>query len=225
MSETKAAATTPPATLEAALARITELEASLVDANSEAAKRRRQVREEREAHSATEKALEKATGELGQVKAKVDAPPDEWKTKHDALQGKLHARDARDEWAKVLGGDSLHEKVTIEKLWSEIGYTPGEALPTPEEITEQVKTARESVSYLFKDPGSTPTPAPGGATKVVKPPLKETVPAGRGAPGTTASRVTVRKSQLGDPKWALDPVNKKTLADASKAGVLDIVDD
>lgn len=225
MSKTETTPPAPPATLEAALERIAELQASLVDANSEAGKRRKALKEEREAHAATEKALERANGEIGKLKAKAEAPPDEWKAKHDDLQAKLHARDAKDAWAEVLGKDTLHEKVTVEKLWTEIGYTPGETLPTSEEITEQVKTARESAPYLFNAKVETTTPAPGGATKAARPPLKETVPAGRGAPDTTASRVTVSRAQLQDPKWALDPANKKTIADASKRGVLDVIDD
>jgi hypothetical protein len=215
---------TASSTTDALLRRISELEASVAKANGDAKKYRLRLRDEEKAHGELKTAHGTLTKEHDDLKTKSTQTPDEWKAKHDDLQGKLRARDARDEWAKVLGPDALRDKVTIEKLWRDLEYTPGEAVPTPEEIAEQVTKARESVPYLFNDKAETATNGSGEPTKVVKPPLKETDATRRGAPDKTSSRVTVSRSQLQDPKWKLDPQNKEMLTDATKRGVLDIVD-
>ena len=222
-------------TTDALLKRISDLEGRVMTANEDAKKRRHALRAEQAAHEKLKSEhtalVSKHTADTESLatdrdawKAKAESSPTEWKVKAEELQSALRARDAKDAWAEVLGKDSLRPKVTIEKLWKDLEYTPGEAVPTPEEIAEQVKAARESVSYLFNDQVETTTPAPGGATRTAKPPLTETVAAGRGAPDKSSSRVTVRKSQLQDPKWKLDPINKEMLSDAMTRGVLDIVD-
>ncbi len=224
------------------LKRISELEKAVQDANGESAKWKARFKREQEAGTKLKAesepavkdardALEKATAERDALladrdtwKSKAESSPTEWKTKAEELQGKLQARDAADAWSKVVG-EELAPKVSLEKLWAELDYKPGDTPPTPEEITEQLKAARESVPYLFKTVADTPTETPRGSqTPATKPPLKETVAAGRGAPDKTSSRVTVSKAQLQDPKWKLDPLNKEMLSDATKRGVLDIVD-
>lgn len=145
---------------------------------------------------------------------------DSWKAKAEELQTRLHARDAADAWTSVLGGDTLHEKVTLEKLWSEIGYVPGETPPTTEEIAEHLKGARENAPYLFR----AAAPQVEAPKPTAKTPLKVTAPVGRGPADTGASRVRVTKSQLQDPAWKLDPANKQMLFDAQQRGVLDVVD-
>jgi hypothetical protein len=225
MSDDIAANRTATGTTDALLRRISDLEAAVSKANGDAKKYRLKLRDEEKVHTELKTQHNALVTQHDELKNTATKSPDEWKQKHDDLQQKLRARDASDAWSKEVG-ESLAPKVTLEKLWSEIGYTPGEAAPTPGEIAAQVARARESVPYLFApEKVETTTPAPGGATKVVKPPLKETDATGRGAPDTTSSRVTVRKSQIQDPKWKLDPVNSKMMADASRRGVLDIVDD
>ena len=225
------------------LKRISELEAAARIASDESTKWKARYRREQEAlaklktaNDALAKdqpaALDKLTKERDALilerdalKGKVDSSPSEWKTKAEDLQKELRARDAKDAWAEVLGKDSLCDKVTIEKLWKDIEYTPGEVVPTPEEIKEQLATARESVPYLFKTAGDTPAETrQGSKTSTAAPPLRDTVPGGRGAPDKTASRVTVKKSQMQDFRWMLDDRNQKMVEDAQSRGVLDIVD-
>jgi hypothetical protein len=214
---------TTTGTADALLKRISDLEAAVAKANSESKDRRKALRSEREAREKLESDLKALAADRDQWKTKAESSPDEWKTKAQEYQAKLQARDARDAWSGVVG-DTLADKVTLEKLWAEIQYTPGEAAPTPEEITEQVRAARESAPYLFKPAGATPAAAPGGATRTPKPPLRELEGVGRGAPDTTASRVVVRQSQLQDPRWTLDPRNKKMIADAQANGTLEVVE-
>lgn len=212
---------TNTATVEALLKRNSELEAAVAKANADAKKRRHELRSEQEAHNKLKGEHEALTARV----QKAEASPGEWKTKAEKLQAELHARDAKDAWKEAIG-DSLRDKVTIEKLWKELEYTPGEAVPTPEEISEQLKAARESVPYLFKDADATSATDPRGSTMpATKPPLKETVDGGRGAPVKTANRVTVRKSQLQDPEWKLDKRNQKMLTEAQEAGTLVVTDD
>jgi hypothetical protein len=210
-------------TTGALLKRISELDQLLLVANGEAKKRKVALYAEREAHSRTKAELATVTTERDDFKGKVETSPAEWKSKAEALQAQLNSRDARDAWKAVIG-DGLRDKVTMEKVWAEIQYTPGDVIPTPEEITEQVKAARDAAPYLFKDEtAETATAAPGGATKTPLPPLKETVGVGRGAPDTSVRRVTVRHSQLQDPQWALDAKNQKMMANAQADGTLEIV--
>jgi len=227
------------------LKRISELEAAARIASDESTKWKSRYRREQEAHAKLRTAhdalakdqpdaLDKLTKERDALvlerdalKGKVESSPSEWKTKAEELQAALHARDAKDAWGQVLGKDTLRDKVTVEKLWAEIDYKPGDTPPTPEEITEQLATARESVPYLFKDVDATTTTSTNGSQgsqTTAKSPLKETVAVGRGAPDKTASRVRVLKSQLQDPAWKLDKRNQEMMREAQANGVLDVVD-
>jgi|GEM_PF-6972008 len=209
-------------TTDALLKRISELEQKLNEACADAKKRRTQLREEQTAHNELKTRVQGLETENTQLKQS----PGEWKTKHDDLQQQLRTRDAADAFKGVLG-DTLAPKVTLTKFLAEIGYTPGEVAPTPEEIGELVKQARENVPYLFApETAETATTPPGGATQgQTRPPLKETlgIPS-RGAPDMSASRFTVKRSQLQDPNWSLDPNNKRLVREARQNNTLEVVD-
>jgi hypothetical protein len=146
--------------------------------------------------------LKAALAEAEEWKTKSTSSPDEWKAKAEEASAKLIARDHRDAW-KTAVGDQLHDKVAVEKLWNEIGYQPGEAIPTPEQITEQISKAREAAPYLFKPVGSSPAVASVEATQAAVA-LANTGQAqggGRSASDTSVARVTYSLSEVARSGW------------------------
>lgn len=199
-------------------AELSRLHREIAELRAEAKRYRTGKREAIEQLSAVTKERDDA---LGQVKA-LTTDRDTWKTKAEAspgeasqevqrLQAELHTRDHRDAWASVR--DELADKVTVEKVWAEIGYTPGDKIPTAEQIKERVDKARETVPYLFKVPDGTTTP-PGGASGGQggggTPPPGPGY--GRGAPSKDAGFMVVRRSDAQNPAWM--EANQSKLNDA-----------
>ena len=112
------------------------------------------------------------------------------------LEGEIRRRDHRDVWAKALDG-KLHEKASIEDVWAKTGYTPGEAVPSPDVIGELVNKAADAAPYLFADHSSPEKGTNGSAVKATPPPAGS----GRAAPGTSAGRVTYTRADITEPGW------------------------
>jgi septal ring factor EnvC (AmiA/AmiB activator) len=177
-------------------ARVGELTTELAQVRQEAKARRienKQLKADRETLAAERDTL---AVERDDFKAKATAAPNEIQKKLDEATAALRSRDHRDAFKAAIG-DQLADKVAVEKLWAEVDYKPGEALPTPESIQELVGKAREAAPYLFKsDPGGSQQPQP-------KAPLAGAVGGGRGGPDN-AGRFTVRKADLQDGQWIDD---------------------
>lgn len=199
--------------------RVADLERELAETRAESKKHRlakRDLQKQMEEVSQGFKALD---GEHKALKERALAAPGTLAAEVERLKGEIRTRDHKDAWSSIK--DQLNEKVSVEKVWAEIGYQPGDTPPTPDQIKEQLGKAREAAPYLFKPAGETPAPAPGGAQQ---PPARLNVglEAGRGAPDTRTEKLYVRKSQLQDPGYAMS--NSKSLGEAAKAGNLVILE-
>lgn len=205
------------------LRRIAELERELAETKTEAKKRRLELRELKEAHATLQTERTALEGDRDQWKTKAEAAPGTVQAENDQLRQELRTLRHHAAWEKAVS-DQLHDKVTVDKLWGELQYKPGDELPTPEQITEQVKAARESAPYLFKNGVETTQDASGEAKRARPSPLDVQTSASQGRPDTssrTAFRVT--KQQLGDARWMSDRLNQKALSEAQQNGSLEIV--
>jgi hypothetical protein len=113
------------------------------------------------------------------------------------LEAEVRRRDHRDVWSKALDG-KLHEKASIEDVWAKTGYTPGEAVPSPETIEGMVGKALEAAPYLFATDQSGSERSTNGTAAKATPPPPGT---GRAAPGTSAGRVTYTRADITQPGW------------------------
>jgi hypothetical protein len=162
------------------------------------------------------------------LQEKLDTAPDQWRAKLETAEAQLRARDHRDAWARAVGAE-LHEKVSVEKLWSEVDYQPeGEVDPT--RIDELVNAAREAAPYLFKPAGApaqrrqqTPAAEPRGSQRPAAPvPFDTGLAGGRGGRDTSsAGMYRVRESDLSDPLWMRD--NQARLAEARRNGTFQVI--
>ena len=200
------------------LKRISELERALVEANAEAKKRRLKHRDDAKELEALRADKEMWTRE----RDALQSSPTEWQAKYEKIEGELRARDHRDLWQKTIG-DQLNEKVTLEKVWAEIQYKPGDNLPSDSEIKSQVKAAREAAPYLFRQPSEAGTPAPAGAQSQPKGQSHVPFDASRGDRDTGISRFKVLRSDMRDSSFMM--THSKQIAEASKKGLLDIIPD
>jgi hypothetical protein len=198
--------------------RINELTAQVASRKEQAKRHAEQLKSVAELRAAHEALIK----DRDQWKEKAEAAPSALQAKLDEATGQLRARDHRDAWKEAVA-DQLNDKVTIEDIWAKLGYQPGEAIPTTEQIREQVKAAREAAPYLFV-PGATPTNGlPGPRPSAPPPPLVAPVPPSRGAPDTAARRFEMRKSDSRNPAWMR--ANQDNIDEARKAGTLVFVDD
>jgi hypothetical protein len=203
-------------------ARIATLEANLARTSHESKTRKISGRE-------LQAQLDKVTADLKTLeterdswKGKAEAAPSDLQTKLDEALGQLRARDHRDAWRDAIGGE-LADKATVDKVWAELQYKPGDKLPSPEEIAEQAKAARDSAPYLFKtaaDAAADPVGSRGNG----RPLLRDADDSSRGPSDKKSGRVTVRRSDLADPAWSLNARNQKMLAEAQADGTLVLVD-
>lgn len=165
-------------------------------------------------------AYEALESENGELKQRLDAGPDEWRTKYEETQKQLSERDHRDAWRDAIGAE-LQEKVTPDKLWREMGYTP-EGAPDPAAIRRMAAEAREAAPYLFKPAGETPAARPGDRAATARQPLDEGLPGGRGSRDTAPAKLRVRRSDLADPELALGL--QPRIAEALKGPGVEFVD-
>lgn len=172
--------------------------------------------------------LQAMTTDRDTWKSRVETAPSDVATENERLKGEIRKRDHTSAW-KEATANQLHPKVSLDALWREIGYTPGEAVPQPDAIHEQIKKAREDFPYLFTAEGGSPPAGPNGQEKGSEPPssaLRVELESSRGSSGTggAAHIVKVKKSDLQDPRWALNPANAKMLREAQASGRLEIID-
>jgi hypothetical protein len=200
------------------LKRISELERELSAAMSDAKKRRVQYRDASKELEALR--VEKATWD--KERDSLKSSPTEWQEKYEKIEGELRARDHRDVWQKAIG-DQLNEKVTLEKVWAEIQYKPGDNLPSESEIKTQVKAARDAAPYLFRQSSEAGTPAPVGAQLPSKGPSHVPFDGSRGDRDTGSARFKVLRSDMRDSHFMM--THSKAIAEASRKGILDIVPD
>jgi hypothetical protein len=199
-------------------ARINQLTHQVATRNERAKRHEREKKELTDLRAAHE-ALAK---ERDTWKEKAEAAPSALQAKLDETLGQLRARDHRDAWRDTLSG-TLNDKVAIEDVWAKLGYSPGDKVPTADEIREQAKSAREAAPYLFK-PGETPTNgSQGPKASTPPPPLTAPIVPSRGAPDNSARRFEVRKSQSRDPAWMRQ--NQDNIDEARRAGTLTFVED
>jgi hypothetical protein len=180
---------------------------------------REKLRTAKDEKAALETRATSAETERDTLKTTVANLPTEQADEIKRLKGDLQARDHRDAWSAVK--DQLNDKVSIEKVWAEIDYKPGDKLPTPEQIQEQLGKARESAPYLFK-----PADAAGPAHGATVTPAESALPPGpgyaRGNPSNDAGAFTVRRSDTQNPDWMA--INQGKFAAASAEGRLRWVD-
>lgn len=196
-------------------ARVTELQADTARLKDETIKRRsliKELRAERDTLRADYQDLSaKADAYLAEhdtkfadlererdeYKGKAEAPPDD---RIKELEGKLRQREHRDAWGEALSGQ-LADKAGVETVWREIAYTPGEAVPTPEQIKELVGKARDAAPYLFRGAGGSGA-APGGAQQAARrPALVVGDAASRGVRDGTPGRVRYTAEDTRQPGW------------------------
>lgn len=193
--------------------------ASLNDRVARLEREKAELQAEKGKHISTKK---KAMRELDTLRRQVEdltKARDEWKGKAEAapgdqakriteLEGQIRRRDHKDVFAAALAGQ-LNEKVTVDDLWSKIGYEPGEKLPAADQLKELIGKARDAAPYLFAPEGGQ---AQGQAaqTQPAAPPW-----AGRGIGGQSEGPVTLTEAQLRDPAFMLSNQAKKLLASAS----------
>jgi hypothetical protein len=198
--------------------RINELTAQVASRKEQAKRHAEQLKSVAELRAAHEALIK----DRDHWKEKAEAAPSALQAKLDEATGQLRARDHRDAWKEAVA-DQLNDKVTIDDIWAKLGYQPGEAIPTTDQIREQVKPAQVAAPYLFK-PGATPTDRPPGPrTSATPPPLVAPVAPSRGAPDTAARRFEVRKSDSRNPAWMR--ANQDNIDEARKAGTLAFVED
>lgn len=199
---------------------VTRLNSEVGRLNKEAKDRRISGGKAKKLAEDLEKQVADLTRDRDEWKGKATAAPGELQATVDRLTGQLRERDHGDAW-KAAVGDQLADKVGVRKLWQELQYTPGESVPTPEQIAEQLGKAREAAPYLFR-PAAEPAAAdPGGSQQPpARPPLGAAPAGGRGDRDTAASKVLrVKAADLRNPAIALSPAFKAQQADALKQGM------
>jgi hypothetical protein len=217
------------------LRRITDLDAQLRAANAESMKRKQANRDLRAQVAQLTEQVTSLTTDVNRWKTQATAEPDAVAQENVRLKAEIQKRDNQSAWLKVVGKE-LHPKATVEKIWQEIGYQPGDTVLTEDKIKEQISLAKESAPYLFQVNGEeTPqngSEEPKGGKKessssTKQEPLDVEWGGSRGnsgAGGSGAHTVKVRKTDMQNPKWALNPANQKMIREANAAGNLEILD-
>lgn len=198
---------------------ITSLNEQLTSARGEAAKYRKGRREALGEVEALRKQVESLTAERDQFKQKAETTPNELQAKVEALTSEIRTRDHRDAFSRSVGG-RLVDKADVNHVWQALNYQPGEAVPTPEQVEEQLGKAREAAPWLFREgSGVTPQSSPGGTTHGFQVPATQPPPgSGRSDSGTSSGRFVVSPQQMGDPAWM--QANQQRIADAYASGAL-----
>lgn len=210
------------------LKRISELERSLHKTADESKRRKLLIR--------------KMTAEMDGIKSERDAlnaqledskqrPPDEWEVKYRAKEKEVWKRDHVSAW-KDISEQRLLSGVPLEEIWSKIGYEPGEAVPTPEQVQEHLEKAKAVVPYLFRVDGQTQgnptkpasqngTQQPDGSRGRLS--VSSGVDLSRGSRSPVPGEYVVSKRQLRDPNFFR--LNQKSINEASRNNTLVVTDD
>lgn len=202
--------------------RVTELSTELAETRAEAKKYRLAKKTaSAEADQLKAQVLE-LTADRDAWKGKAEAAPSELQTRVDELTGQLRDRDHSDAWRATVG-DQIADKVPLADVWAKLDYKPGDKVPAADEIKATFAKLADVAPYYLKQAGqgAGETPSRGGKG----PALETQTQGGRGAPDTSTGRVAVRASDLRNPKFALDPANKKMIADAKAAGTYLFIED
>lgn len=170
---------------------VTQLRKDLEKANAEAAKYRHarkdtigQLEAVRKQLAETQATHEKTLADLAKERDTATTERDQWKTKAEllpteqaerlkTLEGEIRLRDHRDAFRSVLTAEKaahkLHDKASLDEVWTKIGYTPGDKLPTADEIAGMVGKAQEAAPYLFQVPDQASGRGPHGQGNGVVP--------------------------------------------------------
>lgn len=179
---------------------IQRLNAAVAKANAESAKRRKDLRAAEDRVAKAEAQLAELTADRDRWKGQAEAAPGDQAKRITDLENQIRFRDHRDAFREALSGQ-LRDKVTVDKVLAEIGYAPGESVPTAEEIAELVGKARDAAPYLFaSEEGETPAPSREGTTQPNGKPLSGPG-GGRGGPDTTPGKVRYTVDEIRAPGW------------------------
>lgn len=147
---------------------------------------------------------ETVTKERDEFKVKAEAAPADLTKQIGDLQGQLRSRDHRDAFSSVKefavkGEDgteakyTLNDGVSVDDLWTGLGYKPEGDIPDQARITGILSEGRASKPYLFK-------PSEGaGAPQSLPQPRREPGPGNGTRPQTgNAAPPSVRQQVLDD---------------------------
>ena len=210
------------------LSQIKDLQKQVRDLEAKGHKYRTERREWMKERDELRASRESSAKELEEARSR---PTDEWQTKYEEVRKEVWNRDHRDAWKPVIS-EKLVDGVPLEEIWSKIGYSPGEATPTPAQILEHMEKARAVAPYLFRVDGTTKggSPAPesrsetqaesNGKGRLAVPPG---MGIGRGSRATGASELVLTKDQMRNPEYMR--LNQRAIAQARKDNVLVIQTD
>jgi hypothetical protein len=210
--------------------RVQELTSQLAKANAEAKQRRHQRADVEKKLTELTTAHEALTAERDKLKTAADATPGQLQTENTELKSKLRSIDHKAAFTEALsttkGADgkplALNTGATIETLWQQVQYQVPDADPDAAKITELIGKAVTAHPFLFTSAADAARGA-GAPNAGTRPPLTPAVGSGRGRLDTAHEEVRVRKSDMQNPRWAIE--NSKRLGEAQKAGLLVITDD
>lgn len=168
-----------------------------------------------------QKQIDALTAERDSWKSKAEAAPSEIQQENERLTGELRTIKHRGAFEKVAKEQNIRPDA-IEAAWKLSGYEADSDTPDEGKIRSVVGDAVKANPFLAQPAGETLAAGPRGSQQ----PLRTSVDSGgRGAPVATSGVTRVRKSDMQDPKWILDPRNKAALAEAAKNGTLEVIDD
>lgn len=200
------------------LGKLLAIKSRLSEKLDAATARLKELEQERDTYKAqaesTSTKLAEAKKSPGDLQAKLDeALGTLRKLKHAEVFKSLHED-------KELG---LNPKVTPERLMQLLGYEAEGDEPDPKTIRERVAALKDSDGYLFSEPaGETPESSPGRGNAQAETQRAPGPGLKRGALDTSAGGYTVRRSDTADPEWMR--ANQGEFAAASAAGRVRWVD-
>jgi hypothetical protein len=174
-------------------------------------------------------AYEKQLADLATERDTLKRAPDEKDQLIAELQGKIRTRAHKDAFTDAAKQAGVRADA-IEAAWTLSGYKAESDTPDPQQITGAIAEAIKTHPFLHQGAGGGANGAAGqqpqGSGAVApRQPLANPWDGGRGAPVGTPGVLKVRKSDLQDPKWSLDPRNIKMLKDARENGGYEVIDD
>jgi hypothetical protein len=193
-------------------------------ANRKLAEQLATVTKERDDHAAAAAVL---TRERDEARVKLTAAPDEKDAKIADLELRLRTRTHQDrfnELARAAGCD----ETALAAAWDLCGYSPESDEPDEGALNEAIGTARNRLAIAFKGPaqsGQATGTGTGTGTGTVpkKAALRNGVGGERGYSAQSAhGTLRVRKSDLRSVEFMRR--NQDAIAEASKAGTLELLD-
>ena len=183
-------------------------------------------------------AVEEIQAENEQLRAALEADPDQLRSQLVEAYTELRNRDLESLWGKAISPGDLHEKVNLQTLQQLIGWDPdAQEEWTEDEIRELVAQAREAVPYAFAAPtqqaaGEQAPAGPSGtqatatqgsqATQQQARHFTQGLSSGRGGPVTGGSRFRATSAQMADPEFTRQ--NQATIAEHVRSNTFDLVD-